>query len=86
MPVLEAMSYGAPVVASDAAGIPEAGGDAARYFASGDVAALADELRIVLTDDITAEDMRIRGHARAAAMTWRRCAEQTLAAFHRALG
>jgi glycosyltransferase involved in cell wall biosynthesis len=85
LPVLEAMSYGAPVVASDAAGIPEAGGDAARYFASGDVNALAEALRAVLLDDITAEDLRIRGHARAATMTWRATAEHTLAAFHRAL-
>ena len=31
LPVLEAMSYGAPVIASSASAVPEAGGDAACY-------------------------------------------------------
>ena len=50
LPVLEAMSYGAPVVASSAGGIPEAGGDAALYVPPGDVTALAAALRSVAND------------------------------------
>ncbi len=80
LPVLEAMAYGAPVIASDAASIPEAGGDAALYFAPTDVAALADRLNRVLTDDALAADLRQRGLRRASFMTWERCADATLRA------
>ena len=41
LPVLEAMSYGAPVVASNASSVPEAGGDAACYVPPDDAEALA---------------------------------------------
>lgn len=85
LPVLEAMSYGAPVVASSATAIPEAGGDAALYAAPDDPAALAAAIGRVLTDDDLAADLRRRGLARAASMTWRATAAATLDVFERAL-
>jgi len=83
LPVLEAMAYGAPVVASSAASIPEAGGDAALYFPTGDATALATQLTRVLTDAELAQRLRFAGQARAATMTWDRCAEQTLSVLER---
>jgi glycosyltransferase involved in cell wall biosynthesis len=83
LPVLEAMSHGVPVVASDAASVPEAGGDAALYFPAGDVAALATAIRMMLEDQPLADRLRAAGRARAAAMTWDRCADATLAFFER---
>ncbi len=78
LPVLEAMALGAPVVASDAASIPEAGGDAAIYFPAGDARALASQLERVLLDRSFADSLREKGRARAATMTWARCADRTL--------
>jgi len=78
LPVLEAMAYGTPVIASDAASVPEAGGDAALYFSPADAGALADRLVDVLTDETLAADLRARGLVRAAAMSWDACAESTL--------
>ena len=83
LPVLEAMAHGAPVVASDAASIPEAGGDAALYFKAGDPASLADRLAQVLGDESLARRLREAGMARAAQMTWDRCARATLAVFEK---
>lgn len=85
LPVLEAMSYGAPVVASSATAIPEAAGDAALYAPPDDSAALAAALERVLTDDTLAAELRRRGRARAAAMTWRATADATIDVFERAL-
>ncbi len=86
LPVLEAMSYGAPVVASNASSIPEAGGEAARYVPPDDPAALAEAILEVAGNDAYAASLRERGLARAAVMTWERTAAQTLATFETALG
>ena len=83
LPVLEAMAHGAPVIASDAASIPEAGGDAAAYFRAGDAAELASRLTQVLEDGAFAQRLREAGEARAAALTWDRCASATLAVFQK---
>ncbi len=81
LPVLEAMSYGAPVVASSAAAIPEASGDAAIYISPGDAGALAEALRRIWGDQELAARMRERGYARVREMSWRRTAERTLNVF-----
>lgn len=84
-PVLEAMQYGAPVIASDAAGVPEAAGDAALAFPAGDARALAGALQRVLEETPFARALSDKGRARAATMTWARCAQRTLESFERAL-
>jgi glycosyltransferase involved in cell wall biosynthesis len=78
LPVLEAMSYGAPVVASNASSIPEAGGDAACYVPPDDPGALAAAIVRVVSDITLASDLRRRGPVRAAAFTWDAAAMQTL--------
>ena len=81
LPVLEAMAHGAPVLASNAASIPEVAGDAALYFPAGDATALSNELTQILTDRILAARLGTAGQSRAAMFTWDRCAEETLAVF-----
>jgi glycosyltransferase involved in cell wall biosynthesis len=85
LPVLEAMAFGTPVIASGAASIPEAGGDAALYFAPADTAALAALLARVLSDEALTDDLRRRGLRRASTMTWDRCADATLLAIESAV-
>ncbi len=79
LPVLEAMSYGALVVASSSSAIPEAGGDAACYVAPDDDAALAAAILRVAGDAAYADDLRRRGPIHAAALTWEETATRTLA-------
>jgi glycosyltransferase involved in cell wall biosynthesis len=84
LPVLEAMSYGAPVVCSNAASLPEVAGDAAAYVPPNDPEALAAAMQAVLDDDAYAGDLRRRGPPRAATFTWEATAERTLAAIESA--
>jgi glycosyltransferase involved in cell wall biosynthesis len=80
LPVLEAMTYGAPVVASNSSAIPEAGGDAACYVAPDDDVELAAAILRVAGDATFADDLRRRGRIRAAGFTWEETATRTLAA------
>jgi glycosyltransferase involved in cell wall biosynthesis len=80
LPVLEAMSYGTPVIASSASAVPEAAGDAACYVPPGDDAALASAILRVAGDPAYAAELRRRGPAHAAAFTWEKTASLTLAA------
>jgi glycosyltransferase involved in cell wall biosynthesis len=86
LPVLEALACGAPVVCSDRTSMREVAGDAAILVAPESVDAIADGLRIALADPAVREVASLRGPAHAAAYTWDRCAEATVAAYRRILG
>ncbi len=81
LPVLEAMSYGTPVIAAAAGALPEAGDVAAVYFPPGDAGALAAALARVVGDRSVAQRLSDAGRARAALMTVARCAERTIEVF-----
>jgi glycosyltransferase involved in cell wall biosynthesis len=80
------MACGAPVLAADAAALPETVGDAGAIFAPGDPALLAARLAELAADPARLAAMRERGLARAAAFTWERCAAETLAVYREAAG
>ncbi|MFN2460682.1 MAG: glycosyltransferase family 4 protein [Candidatus Velthaea sp.] len=83
LPILEAMNYGAPVVAAAASSLREAGGDAALYAPPGDAGAFTEALARILKDRAIAAELGERGRRRAGALSWRRTAEATLRIFER---
>jgi glycosyltransferase involved in cell wall biosynthesis len=82
---LEAMSCGAPVVASDATSIPEVVGDAGILCPPTDAVAFAAALRRIVADPALAADLRARGLARAATFTWERAAAELSARLRESL-
>jgi glycosyltransferase involved in cell wall biosynthesis len=78
LPLLEAMQMGCPCMSSNAASLPEIGGDAAIYFDPHSVEALVECLGEV-TDVRLMNSLRIAGRARAAQFNYARCAVQTAA-------
>ncbi len=84
LPVVEAMSCGAPVVTSRVASLPEVGGEAVRYVDDPrDTGALARTLQEVLEDTKLQAKLRSDGLAQAATFSWDRAARETLAILER---
>jgi glycosyltransferase involved in cell wall biosynthesis len=85
LPPLEAMACGTPVVASNAAALPEVIGDAGLLVAPTDVTGLANALWRVLSDPDLRAGLQAKGLARAARFTWARTAALTLESYRRSL-
>jgi len=77
LPVLEAMTCGCPVAASDTSSIPEVTGGAAVLLPPGDVDAWANTVKELLHDADRRASLSEAGQARAAAFSWKDCAART---------
>jgi glycosyltransferase involved in cell wall biosynthesis len=81
LPVLEAMTLGAPVVSSNTSSIPEVAGDAAILIDPQDSMQLAEAILKVISDRQLRQDLINRGKERAKLFTWERTARETLKAY-----
>lgn len=81
LPPLEAMACGTPVICSNTSSLPEVVGDAAITVDPTSVDALAEAIQRVLGNEGLQAELREKGLARARQFSWRKTAEQTLAAF-----
>ena len=69
LPLIEALASGLPVLASDIAVFREIGGEAIRYFAVSDDAALAEHVRNLLGTEV------VEPNIPTAVLGWRDCTE-----------
>lgn len=75
--VLEAMSLGTPVLASNAAALPEVLGSGGMLVEKGDSAALSEAMWRIATDTQLQNELRQRGFERALQFSWDECARET---------
>jgi glycosyltransferase involved in cell wall biosynthesis len=78
LPVVEAMSLGAPVVVSNVTSLPEIVGDAGILIDPWDEDALYLALRRLSSGEVDRPTLRERSFARARTFSWRHTAEQVL--------
>jgi glycosyltransferase involved in cell wall biosynthesis len=83
LPVLEAMTLACPVACSRRSSLPEIAGDAAVYFDPDSVEEMRAVIESLLYDDERINRMKDLGRVHAAEYTWRKCADETLAAYRR---
>lgn len=78
VPLLEAMVFGCPVIASTAAAVMETCGDAASYFDPTDATALARLMQERIDGEPPLEVLTVRQNARLARYSWKRSATKLL--------
>jgi len=81
LPVLEAMACGTPVIAADAASLPELVGNAGLLVAPRDVVGLAEAMVLVLEDHALRAQLSAQAQERARRFTWDEVARATLDAY-----
>jgi glycosyltransferase involved in cell wall biosynthesis len=82
--LLEAMAFGAPVVTSNRASLPEVVGDAALLIEPKDIQQIADAIYMIASDSSMRERLVARGYRRIQEFSWKRVAERTLSACYEA--
>ena len=81
LPLLEAMHFGCPVVASRVPSLTEIGGQAGFYFDPNSPDDLTAAMERVFSDTSVRKQMIDRGHCREKEFSWDACASQTLALY-----
>ncbi len=79
LPVLEAMSYGTPVITSNISSLPEAGGNAALYVNPNDAKDIFDKMKKLLGDSNLRKDLIKKGYEQVKKFSWEKSARETLA-------
>lgn len=79
LPAVEAMRLGCPVVAADAAALPEVCGGAALLVDPLSTAAITAALQQVLNEAPLRQRLREAGHRRSAPLTWQRASRRLVA-------
>jgi glycosyltransferase involved in cell wall biosynthesis len=84
LPVLEAMSHGCPVIASDVTSLREVGGTAARYIDPTRPETIAEAMLALETRTDLAQ-LRAKSLEQSRGFSWRKAAEETLAFYREVL-
>lgn len=85
MPVLEAMSWGCPVLCSNTSSLPEVAGNAAKMVDPENTKELLSALNELLFNEGERDKMIKAGTQRAAEFTWDRCAHETFKVYQKVL-
>ncbi len=78
IPVLEAMSYDCPVIASYSSSLPEVGGDASLYFDPQDSDDLLEKLETLHSNSELRKELISKGKQRVKDFSWEKCGKETL--------
>jgi glycosyltransferase involved in cell wall biosynthesis len=82
LPLVEAMSCGCPVIASDRGSLPEIAGVGAQCFDAFDVKGMADALLKLLRSTEELQQKRSAALRRAADFSWDKAAQETISVYH----
>ncbi|TDJ30986.1 MAG: glycosyltransferase family 1 protein [Gammaproteobacteria bacterium] len=79
LPIVEAFSFGKPVITSNVSAMPEVAGDASLLVDPNSVDEIANAMKRLITDRALYDTLALKTKPQAAKFSWDRAAEQTLA-------
>jgi glycosyltransferase involved in cell wall biosynthesis len=77
LPVLEAMSFGCPVICSSSSSLPEVGGIAVEYFDPHIPQDLCEKLENILNSESHLVELKNKGLIRSKSFSWKKCSDET---------
>ena len=78
IPILEAMSYNCPVIASFSSSLPEIGGEASLYFDPKNSDDLLEKLKTLQDNNELRKELISKGQQRIKDFSWEKCGKETL--------
>lgn len=78
IPLLEAMSYGCPVISSNSSSLPEVGGNACLYFDPRNTTELVEKMELIISDKSVVNDLVTKGGEQIKSFSWEETGKQTL--------
>ena len=78
LPILEAMSYGVPVVCSNNSSLPEVTGDAGLFFDPNNIQEIAEAINKIFNDDDLRNKMIEKGFENVERFSWEKCVRETV--------
>lgn len=81
LPVLESMASGVAVLSSNAASLPEVGGNAVVYVQPDNLESIRDGLIQLITDEARCDQLAASGLERSKSFNWDRTVQETIAAY-----
>lgn len=78
LPVLEAMSYGVPVICSNNSSLPEVAGSAGLFVNPNNIQEIAEAMNKIFSDTDFMEEMIKKGFENAKRFSWEKCARETV--------
>lgn len=85
LPLVEAMSFGVPVLTSSCSSLPEVAGDAGMLVDPYNTDSIATGLLQILKDDEFRNELAARSRLNAARFSWEKTARETMEIFHEAV-
>ncbi|WII71839.1 glycosyltransferase family 1 protein [Bdellovibrio sp. 22V] len=85
IPILEAMTYGCPVVASSGGVLEEIAGDAALFASPDNPEEIASATSELLTNAKLRDSLIAKGYEQSKKFTWKRCCDRTLSVYKEVL-
>lgn len=82
LPILEAMSYGSPVITSNATSMPEVAGDAAIMINPWRIKEITQAMEKIINNQNLREELIQKGYKQTNRFSWRKCAKKVLSSIN----